>query len=89
MFRRRHRLGVGLLIDMSENPSILKVHFETHDVFVIVHSANVGRVAEFVQVKSGEPDQLWTAALVCKSENGSGTSILERSFAHDVSVGGR
>lgn len=83
-FDYQDEIGVGLLIDMLENPSILKVHFETHDDFVLVYSANPGLIAEFVQVKGGEPDQLWTVALVCKSENGTATSILERSLAHDA-----
>lgn len=83
-FDYQDEIGVGLLLDMLENPSILKVHFETHDDFVLVHSAKPMLLAEYVQVKGGEPDQLWTVALVCKSENGTGTSILERSLAHDA-----
>lgn len=38
-----------------------------------------------MQVKATEPNQLWTVATLCQRKDGkAGTSILERSLAHDA-----
>jgi hypothetical protein len=82
-FDYQDEIGVGFLIDMLEDAGIQKVHFETHDDLVVIRTAESYTIAEFVQVKGGELNQLWTVAVLCKSENGPGTSILERSLARD------
>jgi hypothetical protein len=82
-FDYQDEIGVSFLLDMLEDPGIQKVHFETHDDLVVVLAAEPCCIAEFVQVKAGELNQLWTVAVVCKNENGAGTSILERSLARD------
>jgi hypothetical protein len=82
-FDYQDEIGVSFLLDMVEDTAIQKVHFETHDDLVIVLAAKPYSVAEFVQVKAGEINQLWTVAFVCKNENGIGTSILERSLGRD------
>jgi len=83
-FDYQDEIAVGVLVDMLEDPVIQKVHFETHDDLVVVRVADECPIAEFVQVKGGEINQLWTVAVVCKSENGAGSSILERSLARDA-----
>jgi hypothetical protein len=82
-FDYQDEVGVSFLLDMVEDTTIQKVHFETHDDLVIVRAAEPSSIAEFVQVKAGEINQLWTVAFVCKNENGTGTSILERSLGRD------
>ncbi len=85
-FSYQDEIAVGFLIEMLENPSLLKVHCETHDDVVLVREAHGGatRLAEFVQVKAAEPDKLWSLADLCARENGrAGTSIVETSFSHD------
>lgn len=82
-FDYQDEVGVSFLIDMLEDASILKIHFETHDDLVVVRTGEPCSIAEFVQVKGGELNQLWTVAVVCQSQNGTGTSVLERSLAHD------
>lgn len=83
-FDYQDEIAVGVLVDMLEDPAIQKVHFETHDDLVVVRTADECSIAEFVQVKGGELNQLWTVAVVCKNENGAGSSILERSLARDT-----
>jgi hypothetical protein len=73
------------LIEMLEDPALIKVHCETHDDAVLVRQLNsTSRVAEFVQVKGGEADKLWSVADLCrKKDSKPGTSICERSIARD------
>lgn len=84
-FDFQDEVAVGFFIGMLEDPSLLKVHCETHDDIVLVYNG-VGkvRVAEYVQVKGGEPDSLWSVAGLCNRPKGkAGTSILERSLLRD------
>jgi Cap4 dsDNA endonuclease len=82
-FDYQDEIGVSFLLDMLEDTAIQKIHFETHDDLVIVLAAEPCAIAEFVQVKAGEINQLWTVAAICKNENGAGTSIMERSLGRD------
>jgi Cap4 dsDNA endonuclease len=81
-------IAVGFLLDMIEDASLVKVHFETHDdlILVRVRGANPAQTtAEFVQVKAGEPDKLWSVADICqrKKKDAVGTSIFETSLGRD------
>jgi hypothetical protein len=85
-FKYQDEIAVGFLIEMLESPSILKIHCETHDDVVIVRAVvgSTKRQAEFVQVKAGEPDKLWSAADLCARKSGKvGSSIFETSLARD------
>jgi hypothetical protein len=85
-FNYQDEIAVGFLIDMPENPSLLKVHCETHDDVVLVHDGggSSNRLAEFVQVKASAPDKLWSVADLCVRKNGRvGTSVLEISISRD------
>ena len=57
---------------------------ETLDDITVLRRAGEKETVEFVQVKGTSSDQLWSIAQVCQ-RNGAetGTSILERSLAHD------
>lgn len=85
-FSYQDEIAVSFLLDMLECPDIEKIHCETHDDILVVR-ANLGapeRIAEFVQVKAGEPDQLWSVATLCQRKKGkAGTSIFETSLARD------
>jgi len=52
---------------------------------VLVSSCTgASRIAEYVQVKGGEPDKLWSVADLCQRKgNKAGTSIFERSLLRD------
>jgi hypothetical protein len=79
-------IAVSLLLDMLENPALLKIHCETHDDLVLVYavSGSDDRIAEFVQVKSHEMEQLWSVANLCERTGGrAGTSLLEKSLSRD------
>lgn len=71
-FSYQDEIAVSFLLDMLECPDIEKIHCETHDDILVVRT-NVGapeRIAEFVQVKAGEPDQLWSVAILCQRKKG-------------------
>jgi hypothetical protein len=53
---------VGIFLDMIADPSIQKVHCETHDDIVVKRLAADVDTVEYVQVKSNEPDKLWSVA---------------------------
>ena len=82
-FSYQDEIAISLLIDMLIDPEILSVHFETHDDIVVVREASGSRrIAEFVQVKGGEPDKLWSVADLCAGKAGS--SIFETSLGRDA-----
>jgi hypothetical protein len=85
-FRYQDEIAVGFLVEMLESPSILKIHCETHDDAVLVRTdlGSSKLQAEFVQVKAGKPDKLWSAADLCARKSGTvGSSIFETSLARD------
>lgn len=85
-FNYQDEIAVSFLLDMKEDDSIVKIHCETHDDILVVRATEDGNqnCAEYVQVKATEPNQLWTVATLCKRKDGKdGTSVLERSLAHD------
>jgi Cap4, dsDNA endonuclease domain len=85
-FNYQDEIAVSFLLDMMEDDSIVKIHCETHDDILVVRATEEmnQNCAEYVQVKATEPKQLWTFATLCQRKNGKeGTSVLERSLAHD------
>lgn len=86
-FDYQDEIAVGFLLEMLEDRTILKVHCETHDDVLLVRETDglALRLAEFVQVKAGEPNKLWSVADLCARKNsGDGTSIFEVSLARDM-----
>lgn len=83
-FNYQDEIAVSFLLDMMEDHSIIKIHCETHDDILLVRATDDAEkhCAEYVQVKATEPNQLWTVATLCEGK--AGTSILERSLAHDA-----
>ena len=73
------------ILDMLEDPSILKVHCETHDdVIMVSQSSSTQVVAEYVQVKGSEEDKYWSVADLCVKVKGkAGSSIYETSLERD------
>ncbi len=87
-FSYQDEIAVGFLLDMIEDAGLAKIHFETHDDLILVRilGANSAQtIAEFVQVKAGEPDKLWSVADICqrKKKDAIGTSIFETSLGRD------
>jgi Cap4 dsDNA endonuclease len=85
-FNYQDEVAVWFLIEMLESPSLLKVHCETHDDILLLRAQDGStlRIAEFVQVKAGEPNRLWSVADLCSRKNNkTGSSILELSLARD------
>lgn len=85
-FTYQDEVAVGFLIEMLENPTLLKVHCETHDDVVVVRqNGDIGlRVVEYVQVKASEDDKFWSVADLCQRKKGKeGTSIFETSLRRD------
>jgi hypothetical protein len=71
---------VGLFLDMVADESILRIHCETHDDVVVKRLANGKEVVEYVQVKSNEPDKLWSVADMC---SGGADSVCAKSLTRD------
>jgi hypothetical protein len=85
-FNYQDEIAAGFLIEMLESRTLVRVHCETHDDILLVWSPVAGEiaVAEFVQVKSGESDKLWSVADLCQRKNGAaGSSIFEKSLGRD------
>jgi hypothetical protein len=84
-FNYQDEIAVGYLLDMLEDPSILKVHCETHDDVVLVsQSTSTQVVAEYVQVKGSEEDKYWSVADLCVRAKGKArSSIYETSLERD------
>jgi hypothetical protein len=82
-FNYQDEVAVSFLIDMLADPTILKIHLETHDDIVVVRAADPLAIAEYVQVKSAQLDKLWSVADLCRGEEREGTSIFELSLGRD------
>ncbi len=73
-------VAVGILLEMLADPTIQKVHCETHDDIVVKRSVGGLELAEYIQVKSNEPDSLWSVATLC---SGGIDSLCGKSLARD------
>lgn len=76
------------LLTLFSDPNLTQVWCETQDDVTLIWECGGTEEVEFVQVKSADLDQLWTVAELCKRDGTAsgpkiGTSILERSLAHD------
>jgi hypothetical protein len=74
---------------MVTNQLLEEVWCETHDDITLLWHGEKEQEVEFVQVKNLSLNALWSVAKLCKREKtnenpqGIGSSILEKSFAHD------
>ena len=85
-FNYQDEIAVGFVIEMLADPQLVKIHFETHDDLVLVwaNGDNASLIAEFVQVKGGEADKLWSVADLCqRKKKAVGSSIFEKSLDRD------
>jgi hypothetical protein len=85
-FGFQDHIAATFCIDMLTDPKLEEVWCETLDDIVLIWSVNAAKSVEFVQVKGGEADQLWSVSMLCRSEmqaDGPGLSILEKSLAQD------
>ncbi|MEP6020383.1 MAG: dsDNA nuclease domain-containing protein [Paracoccaceae bacterium] len=85
-FSYQDEIAVRLLICMLEDSQILKIHCETQDDIVVVRQVDgdAHRSVEYVQVKAGETDSLWSVANVCaRDKKKVGSSIAEISLGRD------
>ena len=76
-------------LEMVLSSDITAVWCETLDDITLVRERNDREEVEFVQVKAEQLDQLWSPAKLCEREKDAkrrpvlGSSILEKSLAHD------
>lgn len=85
-FNYQDEIAVSFLLEMLENPALIKIHCESHDDILLVYDPDGtgNRHVEFVQVKASEQDKLWSVADICLRKSGkAGTSIFEVSLARD------
>lgn len=81
-FNYQDEVGVLFLLQMLEDPLLLRIHCETHDDLVLVWDVGENRTAEYVQVKGSEPGKLWSVADLCKKDSPGG-SIYSKSLSKD------
>src|SRR5262245_14148823 len=94
-FSFQDHVAAHLALEMIADASLREVWCETQDDVTLIWQTNPSSIeVEFVQVKSNDLNQLWTAAKVCERDkpkesqsasgkDGAGRSIIERSFAND------
>lgn len=84
-FNYQDEIAAGFLIQMLEDETLCQVHCETHDDLILVWSPRhaPARLAEYIQVKAGEPNKLWSVADLCRAKSVAGTSIFEISLSRD------
>ena len=86
-FAFQDHVVVSFCLEILENPDLREVWCETQDDITLIWVIGEHQEVEFVQVKDLKFDHLWSVAELCKrSKQGSrglGTSILEKSLAHD------
>lgn len=89
-FSYQDDVTVGLALDMLANPAIIKIHCETHDDVVVVSvedgpaGGEVITIAEYVQIKGGGAESLYSVANLCSREASKpGTSLFETSIGRD------
>jgi hypothetical protein len=84
-FNYQDEIAVGFLLEMLEDPSVEKVHCETHDDIVVLRrSESTDTIAEYIQVKGSEEDKFMSVADLCvRTKTKVGSSIYETSLARD------
>lgn len=88
-FMYQDHVAVSFLLEMAINKSLEEVWCETHDDVTLIWRGTGGQEVEFVQVKNISLKSFWSVTKLCQREktnantDGSGTSLLEKSFAHD------
>ena len=93
-FLYQDHVAVSFCVEMLTDGQIDAVWCEVHDDITLLFTEQGERFVEFVQVKSNELDQMWSAALITDRDKKNatsgqktqkvpvvGTSILERSLA--------
>lgn len=88
-FEFQDHVAVTYCLEMLKQESLKAVWCETHDDITLIWAESGVEWVEFIQVKSDQPDQLWSISLLCSRERtkanptGAGTSIFEKSLARD------
>lgn len=79
-------VAVKFLLEMLTNKNLQEVRCESQDDVTLIWNNNGYDEVEFVQAKGNELDQLWSVALLCKTEKKDGVqskSIYEKLLAND------
>lgn len=82
-------VAVSFCLEMVTEHNLNEVWCETQDDITLIRITEGREEVEFIQVKDVELGQLWSIAKLCEREKtsanptGLGTSILEKSLAHD------
>ena len=87
-FTYQDQVGVGFLLDMLGDPTIVAVEFETADDITLRILEGERSINEYVQVKTTEDDKKWSIKEITdRSKSGTkpipGTSLCEKSLACD------
>ena len=85
-FNLQDHVAASFCIRMMLDDQLKEVWCEAVDDITLIWQRGLGEEVEFLQVKSEEPNQLWSVAMLCQQDSErkqrSGTSIFERSLGH-------
>ncbi len=88
-FIYQDHVAVNFLLRMVSDESLEEVWCETHDDITLIWREGNDQEVEFVQVKNLDLDSFWSVPKLCERDKtsanptGQGSSLLEKSFAHD------
>jgi len=87
-FAVQDHVNVSYCLDLISNSSLKQVWCENQDDITLIWDINAREKVEFVQVKSGELDQLWSLPKICERKKIgdkfiNGSSIIEKSLQYD------
>lgn len=91
-FIYQDHVAVSFLLTMVINELLEEVWCETQDDITLIWSGEQGQEVELVQVKNLSLRSFWSVTKLCQREktnankDGYGSSLLEKSFAHDRCV---
>lgn len=90
-FKYQDHVAARFVIEMMDNPTIVRVECETSDDIFVVRNVTGLEEGEYIQVKTTEGDKKWSLTEIWTRENKRlGTSLVEKSLKCDsLSLKGR
>ena len=80
-------MAAGFCLDMLLDPHLVEVWCDAHDDIVLVRGQAPHQLVEFVQVKSNDPNQYWSMALL--TERDLAAKVISKTPANGATVPAR
>jgi len=83
-FQYQDDVAAHFCVEMLGGSGAEAVWCELLDDITLIWTTPTGDEPEFVQVKGGRGERMWSVAMICSREGGrAGSSIAEKSLSHD------